>query len=306
MDSIQKHSHTFMFRQAQQLKTAKSQLSKSKNLSQIKILSFGCSIGDEVATLSYYFPESKIYGCDTNRNVADFAQKSVGELGEIFYSSEAGISRRGPFDLIVVSAVLCMHPAPVNFKELFPVEKFDEYIDMIDSNLTNGGILILTNCSYRFCQTDKGADYTTIRSDIVTSNGFVNVYQRDGSLYLSQASTYGLDMPLLVRYGNEIPRDDEDIADSVFQKSDGGPNPKIVDLALAPLPPGITYLKSHCRTNIDGAAKAIDGRVVTWRQRFDFGRRSDDGRYGYATTISWQSFFSEAFHQRPAYWTDLP
>ncbi|MDB5525409.1 MAG: hypothetical protein JWM58_3172 [Rhizobium sp.] len=304
MEKIQYHFHTEMFRQTSQLVTARARLRATRPGKPLRILSFGSSIGEEVATLRFLFPNDEIYGCEIDDRVLEICQRSVGSLATIFKSSSEAIAANGPYDLILASAVLCLNPAPEDFKDRFPVSKFDDLVAMLDANLNPGGIFIVTNASYRFTESPVARGYDTIRSDIVHSAGFINVFTRKSRPYLQPVASSG--GSIYKRRGNFVPRDDEDLADSVFEKRAGAGAAAVHELELAAPPASLIVLSQHKRLNTDWANKNIPERTVVVEYAYKFCRVEGTEDHGYVQEIGWTSLVGEGFHRRKPTWNPVP
>jgi hypothetical protein len=304
MERLQYHFHTAMFRQTQQLLTARARLRATRPGQRLKILSFGSSIGEEVATLRFLFPEDEIFGCEIEPGILEICKRSVGPLATIFLSSAENIAAHGPYDLIIASAVLCLNPSPPNMRDIFPVSRFDDLVGILDGSLNSGGVLIVTNASYRFTECPVAQGYSTIRSDIVNSCGFVDVFTRDSEPYLTQVPSNG--SPICRRQGDFVPRDDEDLADSVFEKNSAGEPSRIVELELAAPPASLTLLRSHKRLNTDWAVAALPERCVVVEYDYKFYRVDATGDHGFTLEIGWPSLVGDGFHRRKPVWHEVP
>src|SRR5262249_14240005 len=76
-----------------------------------KVLSFGCSTGEEVLTLRQYFPDAWITGADINkRNLSHCRKLVVDSRINFVHSDLATIQKHGPFDAIFCMAVLQRTP----------------------------------------------------------------------------------------------------------------------------------------------------------------------------------------------------
>ena len=149
MRRAQNHIHTHLFRRTDVLRTAQAQLGRPPDR-KLKILSFGCSTGEEIVTLRSVFGDTAaLYGCEIEPVSLQEAIETTGHLATIFKSDRAAIRDHGPFDLINCASVLCLNP-PTDMQKLFPPEEFDELLTVLDSALRPGGLIALTNASYRF------------------------------------------------------------------------------------------------------------------------------------------------------------
>jgi 2-polyprenyl-3-methyl-5-hydroxy-6-metoxy-1,4-benzoquinol methylase len=124
--------------------------------SEIKILSYGCSTGDEVLTLRRYFPTAHIIGAEINRrSLAICRRRKVDVRIAFVYSERAAIAQRGPFDAIFCMAVLQRTPTAIvehgiaSLKGIYPFEKFDRQIAEFDALLAAGGLLVIRHSQYR-------------------------------------------------------------------------------------------------------------------------------------------------------------
>ena len=126
-----------------------------KNKKNLKILSFGCSTGEEVLTLRQYFPDAEIVGVEINKRSLKICQKhAVDKRVRFLYSTEKNIRRYGPYDAIFCMAVLQRRPHDIaakgieNLSKIYPFEKFEQQINQLDDHLNNEGLLILHMSPY--------------------------------------------------------------------------------------------------------------------------------------------------------------
>ena len=123
----------------------------------LKILSFGCSTGEEVATLGNYFPRAQIVGVDINPgNVKSAARLFGNSRFEFLLSESQSTAARSPFDVIFCMAVLQRTQMKYvaigsSGSKIYSFEQFSQQIDEFDRWLAPGGLLVLYNCNYRFC-----------------------------------------------------------------------------------------------------------------------------------------------------------
>jgi SAM-dependent methyltransferase len=122
---------------------------------ELKILSFGCSTGEEVLTLRQYFPRAIIVGAEINRSLLSACRRlSVDDRIAFIYSDPDEIRRHAPFDAVFCMAVLQRTPHCVadlgldSLKDLYPFEKFDRQISELDRLLEPGGLLIVHHTQY--------------------------------------------------------------------------------------------------------------------------------------------------------------
>jgi hypothetical protein len=143
-----------------------------------RILSFGCSKGDELITLRKCFPQSEILGCDIN--LEPFRQRPNPLPFEVFLSTPESLRQHGPFDVVFANSVLCYHPAKGPVPEKFPFREFASLASDIDAVLREGGLFCLFNASYSFSELPFAANYRPVRNPQMWENGFVPRWHSSG------------------------------------------------------------------------------------------------------------------------------
>jgi Methyltransferase domain len=126
-----------------------------------RILSFGCSTGEECVTLASYFPKAQIVGADLNPLILLKAMKHRSDRIRFVYASDRILSRFGGFD-----AVFCMSVLRSSERRRlaghYPFERFEERVLFLESLVRPGGLLVIHNSTYRFSDTTHGIAYETI------------------------------------------------------------------------------------------------------------------------------------------------
>lgn len=135
-----------------------------------RLLSFGCSRGDEVLALRRYFPEADIKGIDVDpANIeACRARASGNDIGRVTFavaaSTEAEPSER--YDAIFCLAVLCLGDLTA-----LGLERCDPYLHFSDFDrvvtdfarcLKPDGLLFLHTTSFRFGDTDVSRRFDVV------------------------------------------------------------------------------------------------------------------------------------------------
>lgn len=301
MRRAQNHVHTHLFRRTDVIRTAQAELGVPPDR-KLKVLSFGCSTGEEIVTLRSIFGDNAdLYGCEIEPVSLAEAIATTGHLATIFKSDRAAIRDHGPFDLINCASVLCLNP-PTEMNKLFPPEEFDELLAVLDAALRPGGLLALTNASYRFQDSPLAPYYDPVRSDIVFSSGFVNVYAHDRRPFLER-----IRRPSYVAFRRGVAfdiRDEEELADSLFRKRLSGEAPMPRAMTLAPVPAGFDERFAFDRSNLVGlpAAQRVNAIEVVRHYRFGIDRAT--GERGYALQIGWTALTGRE-HLRPPLWDRL-
>ena len=145
-----------------------------------RILSFGCSTGEECITLADYFPEAQIIGADINPVVLLRAMKHRSNRIRFVYASDAILGRYGGFD-----AVFCM--AVLRSTGHYPFDSFEERALFLETLVRPGGLLVIHNSRYRFGDTARRCSYEVIpvtapRSSVLLPDG-VTTAEPDGSIF---------------------------------------------------------------------------------------------------------------------------
>ena len=293
----QQNNHTHLGRIAAELTTIRSHMTDQRRL---KILSFGCSIGDEIATILARFPDADVYGCEINPPILEAAQRTVGHLATVFLSTPENIAAHGPYDIIVASAVLCLHPAK-GIEELFPYSQFETMLGWLDAALVEGGYLVLKSTSYMFQHTPYFKSYDTIRSPIIVSAGNVDTFRPDGTAILKMHIFMGRQVFRRCR-GFDF-KDDELLVDSVYQKMPGGAGGAIHWVPASPVPESFEEMHRFTRSDTDTARDLGSERMIVRTMRYRYGRDPETNRIGYAFQISWPSVVKPGeTYVRPEFW----
>ena len=151
-EMIQSSSATRMNRYPDLFKNAAKDLI---GIPEPKILSFGCSSGEEVFTIKAYIPNAKITGVDINHRVLSMAKKKVSSeaIRFIHYRNKDWISE-APYDCIFALAVFQKSehrdPAQDTALESFTFKQFNYMIHKLDSILKPGGMLVLDHIDFAF------------------------------------------------------------------------------------------------------------------------------------------------------------
>ncbi len=135
-----------------------------------KILSFGCSTGEECWTLANdYFPDSKITGIDIDKNIL-YKAELQNHHKNITYTDKL----TGKYDLIFCMSVLCRWEDTkdkADCSSIYHFKQFEEQLMKLDSHLNKGGLLVIYNANFRLKDTViyyKYKPYKKIQSGFVT------------------------------------------------------------------------------------------------------------------------------------------
>jgi SAM-dependent methyltransferase len=148
----------------------------------IRILSFGCSTGEECFTLKRYFPHATILGVDINPSNLRKANTRNTDSSIIFkLSTPENISTPGSYDVIFCLSVLCRWEDTrdvENCGNIYPFQKFEETVIMLCDNLKSGGLLVIYNSNFRFEETSKAEGFQILRTPGIQDSGFVHKFDR--------------------------------------------------------------------------------------------------------------------------------
>ncbi len=136
----------------------------------LRILSFGCSRGDEVFSLRRYFPNAAIKGIDIHpRNIARcLARLRADQPGSVSFELAATTQGEptGAYDAIFCLAVLVNGDLTTSrARRCDPLLHFDRFERMVADFarcLKPGGLLVLHTTNFRFCDTAVAAEFDVV------------------------------------------------------------------------------------------------------------------------------------------------
>ncbi len=129
-----------------------------------RVLSFGCSTGEEVFSLAHYLPNAEIVGVDINRwCVKQAAVRNTSSRLRFLYRGSPEFDTLGTFDAIFCMAVFqrtenrSMEGSVIETG--FRFENFEAEMRGLDPMLKPGGLLFIDQCDFSFEQTAVAAEY---------------------------------------------------------------------------------------------------------------------------------------------------
>jgi tRNA G46 methylase TrmB len=133
------------------------------DIEQPKILSFGCSTGQEVATLSTYIPHASIVGIDINTwCLKEANRKYASENRRFFHSLSSEFLSLHDFDAIFCLAVF-QHPENRHNKNRrespYSFEHFENQLKELDKKLKSKGLLFIDHSDFNFFETNLMPNY---------------------------------------------------------------------------------------------------------------------------------------------------
>lgn len=143
--------------------TAKSLCRKPK-----RIMSFGCSTGEECQSLAKYFPDAEIVGVDINASNLYTARRN-NKNPNIHFTDEINVT--GKFDVVFAMMVLFCMDRPI------PWERFEQTLVAIDRRLKRGGLLVAYTTEFALTTSEMiGNRYRPVREWERTHNKNNKIY----------------------------------------------------------------------------------------------------------------------------------
>ena len=139
-----------------------------KEQSAPKILSYGCSTGEEVFSLGDYLPNASIIGTDISKwCIKESCKKNVGNRFAFVHSGSEQFELLDNFDAIFCLAVF-QHPKNreefVNKATKYVFSQFEQQLIILDKKLKTGGLLFIDECDFNFLETRLVLNYFPLQS----------------------------------------------------------------------------------------------------------------------------------------------
>lgn len=147
----------------------RNQLDGARN---VRLLSFGCSTGEEVFSLRRYFDEGEIKGIDINPHsiaACHKRQRSNGDAGMSFVvSGSASEEPSESYDAVFCMAVLrhgdLSRDGVQRCDHRITFDAFERTVAELARCVRPGGLLIIQHSNFRFCDTAISASFDTLLS----------------------------------------------------------------------------------------------------------------------------------------------
>lgn len=139
-------------------------------ISSPRILSFGCSTGDELLSLAEYMPRANIIGIDINPwCLKQCRQKCKGEQFQLCLRTDSRFDGIRDCDVIFCLAVLQRsenrdNPDIVESTSI-RFEQFEREIEVLDSKLRVGGLFVIDHADFSFAETRCSRRYEPLEFD---------------------------------------------------------------------------------------------------------------------------------------------
>lgn len=134
----------------------------------LRILSFGCSTGEEILSLSNYIPDAFIVGTDINKWCIRKCRQNIHIKNAVFiHSLSLEFKRETGFNAIFCLAVF-QHPAnrhdPENEISVnYHFQQFEDQLIILDEKLLEGGLLFIENADFNFLETGLSVRYSVLQ-----------------------------------------------------------------------------------------------------------------------------------------------
>lgn len=139
-----------------------------KDRENVKILSFGCSTGEEVYSINSYLPQATIIGTDLNHyNLRQCNKKETKEHIRFIHSLSEEYQQSCNFDAIFCMAVLqhINNRHGVNMATKFTFQQFEEQLIALDEKLKVDGLLFIDQTDFDFLQTSIHSRYSPLEAE---------------------------------------------------------------------------------------------------------------------------------------------
>lgn len=154
-----------------------------KDGSYTRILSFGCSTGEELMFMRNLFPQAQLAGCDIDAPSLEQARRQLADDVILFDSSRHDPADHGPFDLILCNSVLLSHTVQTpDGPRGLSADLWLDAVSRIGDALRPGGVLQIINSNFPFRLHPCASDYRPLRSPLVLGPNFVDMFGLDGKL----------------------------------------------------------------------------------------------------------------------------
>lgn len=132
-----------------------------------RILSFGCSTGEELVSLRSGFPDAEIVGAEINPRSRAIARRRVAADPRTMVIAPESIA--GAFDLVFALSVLQRDPhglknemAVEHLAARYPFARFDAGVRGLVARLRPGGFLVVANSLYRVEDSSAAVELETV------------------------------------------------------------------------------------------------------------------------------------------------
>ena len=138
--------------------------------STVRILSFGCSVGDEVFSLRTRFPRATIVGIDISRGNISECQRRQRDFSDdrmlFIRSGTADDQPESHYDAVLCLAVLRHGDLTTSSSEScahrITFQAFDKTVQGLARCLKVGGYLVIEHSNFRFCDSSSATKFDLV------------------------------------------------------------------------------------------------------------------------------------------------
>lgn len=261
-----------------------------------RILSFGCSSGEELQSIRNYFPTAAIFGCDVNR--AALAEAAKVDGCTVFLSTPEAIKAFAPFDVIFAMSVLCrfsLSQTAKSLKSIFSFYEFEDHLGALNDALSDDGLLCIQNANYLFSQSSLYPSYAPVRCPLIGTNGFVDKWTAD-DIRISSIRKFDHGREHKIEFQPDFLTDD-DFRDVVFRKNITA----VTELSEPPAPLGGKVISTTGK-GADLSVAAAERRIAH-RHTSEL-LQDDTGSMWIGSTVS-KTTLSGEIVSLPTWWTHI-
>jgi len=129
-----------------------------------RILSFGCSTGEELVSLREAFPGATIHGVDVNPLAVRAARRRVADDPRTTVS-RAGEAPDDTYDVVLALAVFrhaALNDAPPSCAGVLAFADFDRTVSALGACVVPGGVFVIRHANFRFGDTATASGFEAV------------------------------------------------------------------------------------------------------------------------------------------------
>lgn len=165
-----------------------------------RLLSFGCSSGEELVSLWRRWPEAEVRGVDINGHSVRAARRLLRTAGaparvSVVRGGDVGSEEPGSFDAVFALAVFRhghLNHAPASCAPLLRFADFDRAISELAALVRPSGVLAIGHANFRFGDTAAATGFHRLPMPPEFGPGNSPVYSADDQLAASQERDDGV------------------------------------------------------------------------------------------------------------------